>query len=313
MRLPTAAIIVIISTACAAADTLPTCVEVTIEPQRFGDTSSILQVDSTVATFRFDRPVQHLALVLESRPKEPRTTRVARLSLELAKPVTEGRLCVQMADQGFIPLGNGSPNQMQLFMQMDCGGTLISSSQSFLKEKFNFSRSRARTGAGTLTRKVVDNRAPVFWLMGNSDNGTYFNDDDLDKMVSKNRDAYVLIAYLEVAQEALAQAPTPTVVQVPDTTSPPAAVARVTEAPKPLPAAAEVSPPVMATAFTGPPFPVPPMKEEGRSSEVKTSEPTTKPKSTTPASSTASKTSKKPTSAKSSKSTSSSSKKKKRN
>ena len=85
MRLPTAAITLILSATCAAAEPLPTSVEVTIEPQKFGDTASILQVDSTVATFRFDRPVQHLALVLESRPKEPRTTRVARLSLQELK------------------------------------------------------------------------------------------------------------------------------------------------------------------------------------------------------------------------------------
>ena len=298
MRLPTAAITLILSATCAAAEPLPTSVEVTIEPQKFGDTASILQVDSTVATFRFDRPVQHLALVLESRPKEPRTTRVARLSLELAKPVAEGRLCVQMADQGFIPLGNGSPNQMQLFMQVDCGGTLISSSQSFLKEKFNFSKSRARTGAGTLTRKVVDNRAPVFWLMGNSDNGTYFNDDDLDKMASKNRDAYVLIAYLEVATEAPPQVTTPTVVQVPGATSAPATVAKATEAPNPSPAVTEGTPPAAAVAFVGPPFPVPPVKEESKPAEVK---PAPKPKSTTTASSASSKTSKKPTSSSSKK------------
>jgi hypothetical protein len=62
-------------------------------------------------------------------------------------------------------------------------------------------------GAGTNTRTLTGNRAPVFWLMGNSDNGTYRNDDDLDKMIAKNnRDAYVLIAYLEVSKDAAALA-----------------------------------------------------------------------------------------------------------
>lgn len=325
MRLQIAAVIILFLAVRAPAAPLPTSVEVTVEPQKFGDTSSILQVDSTVATFRFDRPVQHLALVLESRPKEPRTIRIARLSLELAKPVTEGRLCVQMADQGFIPLGNGSPNQMQLFMQVDCGGTLISSSQSFLKEKFNFSRSRARTGAGTLTRKVVENRAPVFWLMGNSDNGTYFNDDDLNKMVSKNRDAYVLIAYLEVAEEAPPEAAKPALVQVPGaTTSAPVpttitapavapAAAKLTATPDPVPAVTAAAPPVVAAALVGPPFP-PPLKpaDEPKPLEVKPAEPAAKPKAAT---SSSSKTTAKPTSTKSSKtskSTPSSSKKKKK-
>ena len=145
--------------------------------------------------------------MLEAYPKEAQSVPVARLALDLTKPMTEGRLCVQMADQGFLPVGNGAPHQMQLFMQLDCGGTLISSSQSFLKEKFNCNKSLARMGAGTSTRTLTGNRAPVFWLMGNSDNGTYRNDDDLDKMISKNnRDAYVLIAYLEVSKGAAALA-----------------------------------------------------------------------------------------------------------
>jgi hypothetical protein len=181
----------------------PTRVEVTIEAQKFGDVASILKVDSTVATFHFDEPVQYLALVLEAYPKETQSIPLARLALDLTKPVKEGRLCVQMADQGFLPVGNGAPHQMQLFMQLDCGGTLISSSQSFLKEKFNCNKSLARMGAGTDTRMLTGNRAPVFWLMGNSDHGTYLNDDDLDKMVAKNcREAYVLIAYLEVSKDA---------------------------------------------------------------------------------------------------------------
>jgi hypothetical protein len=181
----------------------PTRVEVTIEAQKFGDVASILKVDSTVASFRFDEPVQYLALVLEAYPKETQSVPLARLALDLTRPVKEGRLCVQMADQGFLPIGNGAPHQMQLFMQLDCGGTLISSSQSFLKEKFNCNKSLARMGAGTDTRMLMGNRAPVFWLMGNSDHGTYLNDDDLDKMVAKNcREAYVLIAYLEVSKDA---------------------------------------------------------------------------------------------------------------
>jgi hypothetical protein len=190
---------------CAArlvAAEIPTSIEVIIEPPKFGDVASILKVDSTVATFKLDQPVTHLALVLEASPKEPRVVPVARLALELARPVTEGRFCVQMADQGFLPLGNGAPHQMQLFMQLDCGGSIISSSQSFLKEKFSFSKSVVRPGGGTTVRKVTGHRAPVFWLMGNSDRGTYFNDDDLDKMIAKNaNDAYILIAYLEIAKE----------------------------------------------------------------------------------------------------------------
>jgi hypothetical protein len=96
-------------------------------------------------------------------------------------------------------------------MQLDCGGAMISSSQSFLKEKFNFSRSLARSGGGTVTRHVSGNRAPVFWLMGNSDSGTYFNVDDLDKMIARNRDAYVLIASLETSKRVppLAEASVP--------------------------------------------------------------------------------------------------------
>jgi hypothetical protein len=235
MRLPLAASIFFLGTLCSEAGTLPATVEVTVEPQKFGDVASILKVDSTVASFRFDKPVSHLALVLEARPKEPRTVHVARLALDLTKPVQEGRFCVQMADQGFLPMGNGAPHQMQLFMQIDCGGTLISSSQSFLKEKFNFSRSLTRTGAGTVTRKVAGHRAPVFWLMGNSDSGTYFNDDDLDKMVARNRDAYVLIAYLEVAKP-------PVIAEEPGPSTPPTAPAPV-------------------SAFMGPPYPVP-TKEE---------------------------------------------------
>lgn len=185
----------------------PTSVEVTIEPQKFGDVGSILKVDSTIATFHFDQPVKYLALVLEAYPKEAQSVPLARLALDLTKPVSEGRLCVQMADQGFMPIGNGAPNQMQLFMQLDCGGTVISSSQSFLKEKFNCNKSLARMGAGANKRTLTGNRAPVFWLMGNSDNGTYLNDDDLDKMIAKNnRDAYVLIAYLEVSKDAPALA-----------------------------------------------------------------------------------------------------------
>jgi hypothetical protein len=185
----------------------PTRVEVTIDPQKFGDVASILKVDSTVASFRFDEPVQYLALVLEAYPKEVQSIPLARLALDLTRPVKEGRLCVQMADQGFLPVGNGAPHQMQLFMQLDCGGTLISSSQSFLKEKFNCNKSLARMGAGTSTRALTGNRAPVFWLMGNSDNGTYLNDDDLEKMIAKNnRDAYVLIAYLEISKDAPALA-----------------------------------------------------------------------------------------------------------
>ncbi|MFZ4768503.1 MAG: hypothetical protein ACOYMN_26450, partial [Roseimicrobium sp.] len=212
MRLVFSAFLCLLSATAWAENPLPTRVEVTIEPVKFGDVASILKVDATVASFKFDQPVSRLALVLEARPKEPRTVSVARVALDLAKPVTEGRLCVQMADQGFIPLGNGSPNQMQLFMQMDCGDTLISSSQSFLKEKFNFSRSRARSGAGTITRTVTGTRAPIFWIMGNSDSGTYFNDDNLDKMVSKNRDAYVLIGYLDFSKEG-PTAPAPPVTE----------------------------------------------------------------------------------------------------
>jgi hypothetical protein len=225
----------------------PTRVEVTIDPQKFGDAASILKVDSTIATFRFDQPVKYLALVLEAYPKEAQSIPLARLALDLTKPVSEGRLCVQMADQGFLPIGNGAPNQMQLFMQLDCGGTLISSSQSFLKEKFNCNKSLARTGAGTNTRVLAGNRAPVFWLMGNSDNGTYLNDDDLEKMIAKNnRDAYVLIAYLEVSKDAPAPAlaertaasakgDKPAEVAAPAVTSPTSAVAAAT-------------PPVNATA-----------------------------------------------------------------
>src|SRR6187402_1659301 len=98
----------------ALAESAPTTVEVTIEPPKFGDVSSILKVDSTIASFKFDEPVTYLALVLEAYPKEPQRIPVARLALDLAKPVKEGRLCVQMADQGFVPLGNGAPHQMQL-------------------------------------------------------------------------------------------------------------------------------------------------------------------------------------------------------
>ena len=126
-------------------------------------------------------PWTWLALVLEAYPKEKRMVPVARLALELTKPTAEGRFCVQMADQGFIPLGNGAPHQMQLFLQLDCGGTLVSSSQSFLKEKFNFSKSLARPGTGTQVRQVAGHRVPVFWLMGNSDTGTYLTDEALEK------------------------------------------------------------------------------------------------------------------------------------
>lgn len=198
---PALAFMALVSTAALAAADLPTSVEITIEPQKFGDVGSILKVDSTVANFRFDRPVSHLALVLEAFPKEPRMVPVARLALNLTKPVAEGRFCVQMVDQGFLPVGNGAPHQMQLFMQLDCGDAIISSSQSFLKEKFTFSKSLARAGAGTFTRKITGARAPVFWLMGNSDSGTYFHDDDLETMIAKNRDAYVLVAHLEIAKE----------------------------------------------------------------------------------------------------------------
>lgn len=216
------------------AATLPTSAEVTIEGARFGDVASILKVDSTVVSFRFDAPVSYLALVLEAYPKESTAVPVGRLALELTKPVKEGRLCVQMADQGFLPLGNGAPHQMQLFMQVDCGGSLVSSSQSFLKEKFNFSRSLARAGEGTLTRKVTGNRVPVLWLMGNSDSGTYFNDDDLGKMIAKNHDAYILIGYLEITKEPLPEVK-------------PATVATSTSTP---PGAAD-------SLFVGPPYPVP--------------------------------------------------------
>lgn len=278
MRLLLASCIAITSILRVVAETLPTSVEVTIEPEKFGDTASILKVDSTVAAFRFDQPVKHLALVLESRPKEPRTVHVARLALELMKPVKEGRFCVQMVDQGFLPLGNGSPNQMQLFMQIDCGGTLISSSQSFLKEKFNLSRSRARTGSGALTRKVEGNRAPVFWMMGNSDTGTYFNDEDLDKMIAKNKDAYVLIAYLEVAMEAplLAEASTKPV----ETVSPGSPPVSAPE--RPADAAQATIPAAGPSAFVGPPAPTP-VKEVVKSAAA--TPPSTTPKaSTTPTS-----------------------------
>jgi hypothetical protein len=193
----------------AAAESMPpTQIEVTIEPQKFGDVGSILKVDSTVASFKFDKPVEQLAMVVEAYPKEKRLVPVARLALELTKPTAEGRLCVQMADQGFIPLGNGAPHQMQLFLQVDCGGTVVSSSQSFLKEKFNFSKSLARPGAGTQMRLITSHRVPVFWLMGNSDTGTYLTDEALDKLIAKNaNDAYVLVAYLEFAKENVSSAP----------------------------------------------------------------------------------------------------------
>ena len=223
----------------------PTSVEVTVEPQKFGDVSSILKVDSTIATFKFDEPVTHLALVLEAFPKEPLRVPVARLALDLAKPVKEGRLCVQMADQGFVPLGNGAPHQMQLFMQLDCGGAMISSSQSFLKEKFNFSRSLARLGAGTVTRAVTDHRAPIFWLMGNSDTGTYFNHDDVDKMIVKNRDAYVLIAYLETSKDAAVLARES------------GSSSKAAELPASKPSTALLGAAVPAMSFVGPPYPVP--------------------------------------------------------
>lgn len=259
MRLPSVAVLALLSALRVAAETLPASMEVTIEPEKFGEVSSILKVNSLVGSFRLDQPAQHLALVLESRPKEPRTVHVARLSLELTKPVKEGRFCVQMVDQGFLPLGNGSPNQMQLLMQLDCGGTVISSSQSFLKEKFNMSKSRARTGAGTLTRKIVGSRAPIFWMMGNSDSSIYFNDDDLEKMIDKNKDAYVLIAYLQVAKE-----PPP-----PPNTSP---LAEAPEQPTKPP-----SPAIAAADFVGPPAPVP-NKEEVKPAVVDSS---TKPKTST--------------------------------
>ncbi len=227
--------------ASVRSQSLPATVQVTIDPVRFGDVASILKVDSTVASFRFDAPVSHLALVLEAYPKEPTPVPVGRLALELTKPITEGRLCVQMADQGFLPLGNGAPHQMQLFLQMDCGGSIISSSQSFLKEKFNFGRSLSRAGSGTLTRKVTSHRAPVLWLMGNSDSGTYFNDDDLEKMVAKNHDAYVIIGYLEVSKVPL----------------PPAKSEEKTL----VNAASNVADPDLAAGLVGPPYPVPARKD----------------------------------------------------
>lgn len=234
----------------ALAEPPPTIVEVTIEPPKFGDVASILKVDSTVATFKFDAPVSHLALVLEAYPKEPLRTPVARLALDLTKPVKEGRFCVQMADQGFIPLGNGAPHQMQLFMQLDCGGTLISSSQSFLKEKFNFGRSLARLGAGAHTYHVTGSRAPVFWLMGNSDTGTYFNDDNLDKLIAKNKDAYVLIASLDISKDG--QAP----VLATAAASSPVETTKQREVPKSS-APVIADPAAAALAFVGPPYPVP--------------------------------------------------------
>lgn len=280
MRSPLAALLAWSLTTYAGGEDLPSSVGITLEPTKFGDVSSILKVDSTVGAFKFDRPVTHLALVLEARPKEPRTIHVARLTLELKKPVQEGRFCVQMADQGFLPLGNGAPHQMQLFMQIDCGGTLISSSQSFLKEKFNFSRSLARSGPGTLERKLSGHRVPVFWLMGNSDEGTYFNDDDLDKMVAKNKDAYVLIAYLEVAKEP----PAPVAVQELAEPSPKAGPISPT-------AVTAVTPALTSPAFVGPPYPVP-TKQEVRSAGgaipsagSKPATATSKPGSTKPAAS----------------------------
>jgi hypothetical protein len=238
------------ATSVVAAD-LPAKVEVTIEPPKFGDIANILKVDSTVASFKLDEPVSHLALVLEAYPKEAQSIPIGRLALALTKPVKEGRFCVQMADQGFIPLGNGAPHQMQLFMQIDCGGTLISSSQSFLKEKFNFSKSLARMGAGTQQRKVTGHRVPMFWLMGNSDTGTYLNDEDLNKMVAKNRmDAYVLIAYLEIAKEGT----------VPVLAGKPAETAKPTETIKPATASAGAASPALALTFVGPPYPVPSKK-----------------------------------------------------
>lgn len=268
----------------------PTSAEVTIEPVKFGDVASILKVDSTVATFKFDQPVSYLALVLEARPKEPRTVHVARLALELKTPVKEGRFCVQMADQGFLPMGNGAPHQMQLFMQLDCGGTLISSSQSFLKEKFNFSRSLARSGSGTLIRKVTGQRVPVFWLMGNSDDGTYFNDDDLDKMVTRNKDAYVMVAYLETSKDPRPEEPSQP-------------LAEAVKTPPPVSAATAV----VAAALIGPPFPVPTKKgqEEVRSPSAANAAAAKKPVTTAPKTS-----STKPKSSKSSKSSSKTKKRK---
>jgi hypothetical protein len=221
----------------------PSTVEVTLDPPKFGDVSSILKVDSTVASFKFDAPVRFLALVLEAYPKEPQSVPVARLALDLAQPVTEGRLCVQMVDQGFLPVGNGAPHQMQLFMQLDCGGTLISSSQSFLKEKFNFSKSLARMGTGTVKRSLTGSRVPIFWLMGNSDSGTYFNDGDVEKMVAKNRDAYILIASLETSKDG-------------------PALAQDSNSPKSKASPAAPSPAIVGTTaallpFMGPPYPVP--------------------------------------------------------
>jgi hypothetical protein len=61
-------------------------------------------------------------------------------------------------------------------------------------------------GTGTVKRGVAGNRVPVFWLMGNSDSGTYFNDADLEKMIAKNRDAYILVAYLQISKEGAAPA-----------------------------------------------------------------------------------------------------------
>lgn len=224
----------------------PTAVEVKIEPRTFGDVASILKIDSTVGSFKFDQPVSFLALVLEAYPKETEPVIVGRLALELAKPLQEGHFCVQMADQGFLPLGNGAPHQMQLFMQLECGGSLVSSSQSFLKEKFNFSKSIARLAAGTQTRKIESRRAPVFWLMGNSDDGTYINDEDLRKMIERNnRDAYVLVAYLETSRDASLLAR--------ETSAVPGAPG--------VPAATTVPP--VPFAFVGPPFPVPEKKMTG--------------------------------------------------
>lgn len=263
MRSIVVACLALLCTAVHAAAPLPTTVEITVEPQKFGDVASILKIDSTVASFTLDQPVSHLALVLEAFPKETSPIPLARLALELTKPVTEGRFCIQMADQGFLPLGNGAPHQMQLFMQLDCGGTLISSSQSFLKEKFNFSKSLARMGAGTQERKVSGHRAPVFWLMGNSDTGTYLNDDDLEKMIAKNKmDAYIVIAYLEIAKEGTV--PASVLAAKPGETS---------SSSKPPASVTNLSP---TLAFVGPPYPVPTQSSSTATSKPKSSSSKTK-------------------------------------
>ncbi|MHA3771990.1 hypothetical protein ACXR0O_10680 [Verrucomicrobiota bacterium sgz303538] len=178
----------------------PSLVECKVDSPPIGDVSEILKIGSHLCSFRLSRPVSHLRLIIDTyKPGQKEPTRLVDAGVGTAKPGDQGKVSIQIADLAYLPLKNGTPEELLVSHRLEFSGTGCSGRAQLAKTQFNISKSQSFSAFSP--RASVGLRLPLFYVIGDNASNSISGQNDIPNLLRNNPTACIMIVSLECEDE----------------------------------------------------------------------------------------------------------------